>query len=254
MELIDTHTHLGDAHFAADRAAVIAASKAAGVTRMIEIADNFQEWDRALALAEANPGFACAWGFHPHYGNDWTDAVPAEFKKRAASPLIKAVGEIGLDYVKSMATRTTQEKVFRKMLRLAQEVDKPIVIHCREAFDDLFRILEEEWKPGTGVVHCFTGGEAEAARALENKLLLGVDGPVTYKKNDDLRAAFKLAGLENLVLETDCPYLPPQSIRGKRNTPASIPEIAAKLAEVFDVSVEEVARVTSENARKLFSL
>ena len=261
VPLIDTHTHLNDAQFDADRGEVLARAAAAGVLRVIEIADHPDQWTPALELARKHPDrVLCAWGFHPHYAHEWKDTYVPLYKEKATSPLIVAIGEIGLDYVKSQAPPHIQQRTFRKLVELAAAVQKPVVLHCREAYGDLFPILEKYWRPDLagkrfgGVVHCFSGNREDAVRAAGLKLALGVDGPVTYPKNDALREALLAAGLDALILETDCPYLPPQSARGKRNEPAALPEIAAKLAELFGVGAEEVAERTSRNASEVFGL
>jgi TatD DNase family protein len=261
MTLIDTHAHLNDAQFDADRPAVLERAAKSGVLRVIEIADHPSQWEPALDLARRQPErVLCAWGFHPHYAHEWKDTYVDLFREKATSPLIVALGEIGLDYVKSEAPAHIQQRTFRKLIELATSSNKPVVLHCREAHADLFPILEKYWKPRLqgrrfgGVLHCFSGGREEALRAVDLKLALGVDGPVTYPKNDGLRDAILAAGLDNLVLETDSPYLPPQSSRGKRNEPGAIREIAAKLADLFKVPFEDVARRTSRNAQDLFGL
>ena len=261
MPLIDTHAHLNDPQFDADRDEVLRRAAAAGVARVIEIADHPEQWLPALELARRHPDrVLCAWGFHPHYAHEWKDSYVAKFKELGGSPLILAIGEIGLDYVKSEAPAHIQQRTFRKLVELAGAAEKPVILHCREAYADLFPIMERYWKPSLrgrrfgGVVHCFSGGKEEALRAASLKLALGVDGPVTYPKNDALREALLAAGLDRLVLETDSPYLPPQSSRGKRNEPSALPEIAAKLAELFKTTPEEVSARTSRNALELFGL
>ncbi len=261
MPLIDTHAHLNDPAFDADRDEALRRAGEAGVRRVIEIADHPDQWIPALELARRHPDrVLCAWGFHPHYAHEWKDSYVPLFQEKASSPLIVAIGEIGLDYVKSEAPAHIQQRTLRKLVELASASGKPIVIHCREAYADLFPILERYWKPDLrgkrfgGVIHCFSGGVAEARRAVELKLALGVDGPVTYPKNDGLREALTAAGLDNLILETDSPYLPPQSRRGTRNEPALLPEIAAKVAGLFAASTEDVAERTSRNARDVFGL
>lgn len=210
-----------------------------------------------MELARSNPGKVyCAWGFHPHYAQDWKDSYRDLFLEKANSPLIVALGEIGLDYVKSTAAPHIQQRTFRKLVELASLKGMPIIVHCREAHADLFPILEKYWKRPEGrfggVLHCFSGTAEDAKRAAALDLALGVDGPITYPKNDALREAVRSAGLDRIVLETDSPYLPPNSLRGKRNEPANLPEVLAKVAELFGVSVEEAAKRTTKNAFDLF--
>lgn len=258
LSLFDTHAHLCDSRFDADRDAVLQRAAVSGVVRIMEIGDAPHDWDKVLALAAARPATVHAsLGFHPHYAQDWSEAAASRLA--VLRDRFAAVGEIGLDYVVSKAPREIQIPVFRRMLALAAEWGKPVVVHCREAFGDLFPALAEAApalaRGGVpGVIHCFSGGVAEAERAAALGFYLGVDGPLTYPKNEALRKAVVAAGLERVVLETDSPYLPPQSSRGQRNEPARLPEVAARLAGLFGVPAQEAARRTTENGLRLFRL
>lgn len=268
MTLFETHAHLCDARFDADRGEVLERARAAGVSQIVEIADAPQEWEKALGLARSHPGLAlCAIGFHPHYAHEWQPASALKLAEVGSRPEVVAIGEVGLDYVKSEAPPERQAEVLRRALEVARRLDKPVILHCREAYADLCSILEgfyiKENGRGrgvasggrfSGVVHCFSGGTKDAGRCVELGFALGVDGPVTYPKNEGLRDALRSAGLKNLVVETDSPYLPPQSLRGQRNEPANLIEIARKLAGLFGVAVEEIAAQTTRNARDLFRL
>lgn len=212
-------------------------------------------------MARTRPGqIFVSWGFHPHYAQDWKDDVAQNFLDGSSATELVALGEIGLDSVRSSAPVEIQLPVFKKMLGVAREAALPVVIHCREAFDALWPALEEHCREGKkpepywGVIHCFSGGIEDARKAVELDFVLGVDGPVTYPKNEELRRAVLAAGLENLVLETDSPYLPPQSLRGKRNEPADVALIADFLAGLFGVPAEAVAEATTRAARDLFRL
>jgi TatD DNase family protein len=262
MTLFDTHVHLGDAQFDADRDGVLARALESGVGRLVEIADNPDEWDRAVALARSNPDrVRCSLGLHPYYADRFDDRfIPRLKAALAAAPEAVAIGEIGLDYyVKCSVPAATQRRAFSELLSAGRDWNVPLVIHCRDAYTDLIPMLKDAFpRPPEndnrfwGVVHCFSGTPAEAESCAALGFALGADGPVTYKKNDALREAFRAAGPGVAVLETDCPYLPPQSSRGKRNEPRAIPEIAAKLAEVWSLPVEEVARLTTANASALY--
>jgi TatD DNase family protein len=256
----DTHVHLGDAQFDADRDAVLARSLESGVSRLVEIADNPDEWDRAVALARRYPDrIRCSLGLHPYYADRFDDGFVSRLKAVLSSePLAVAIGEIGLDYAKTQIPSDVQRRAFSALLIAGRDWNVPLVIHCRDAYMDLVPMLRDlfphrpEGRRFWGVVHCFSGTPAEAEACAALGFALGADGPVTYKKNDALREAFRTAGPDVAVLETDCPYLPPQSSRGKRNEPRSIPEIAAKLAEVWSLPLEEIARRTSANASALY--
>lgn len=260
MELFDTHVHLNDAQFDADRDVVLSRAREAGVARMVEIADSPADWERAVALSRARPVLRAALGLHPYYAAEYSPDLLKKLREKTRLPEVVAVGEIGLDYVKAEAPRDVQRRAFEALLAAAKDWDVPAVIHCRGAYDDLLPILRNlfsgppEGRRFWGVVHCFSAlrPEAEACAALG--FALGVDGPITYPKNDGLREAFRAVGAQAAVLETDCPYLPPQSSRGKRNEPGLLGEIAGRLALVYGLPLEELARVTTENAAALYRL
>lgn len=261
LELIDTHAHLGDKGFAGDREAVLDRALKAGVTRVVEIADSPAEWDAALALARSRPGqVRCSLGLHPYHADQFSQELLEALGRHVGRPEVAAVGEIGLDYVKTELPKELQIRALESLFRACRDWGKPVVVHCRGAYEDLVPILRRAFPepPANrrywGVVHCFSGTAADALACSGLGFALGVDGPVTYPKNDALRAAFRSAGPGALVLETDSPYLPPQSSRGKRNEPAAVAEIAAKLAEVLGLPLDETARVTTANAKDLFGL
>ena len=255
----DTHVHLGDAQFDADRADVLARAFESGVGRLVEIADNPDEWDRAISIAKSHPDrVRCSLGLHPYYADRFdNNFIPRLKAALASSPEAVAIGEIGLDYAKTQIPHDIQRRAFSALLAAGRDWNIPLVVHCRDAYMDLVPMLKDAFprRPDVGfwgVVHCFSGTPDEARACAALGFALGADGPVTYKKNDSLREAFRVAGPDVAVLETDCPYLPPQSSRGKRNEPRAVAEIAAKLAEVWSLTVEEVARRTTANAAALY--
>ncbi|MFC1523007.1 TatD family hydrolase [Elusimicrobiota bacterium] len=312
--MIDTHTHLTDPWFDKDRDEVIERAFQSGIEKIVEIATEPKEWEPTLKLCQKYPGkILCAIGFHPHCAHEWNDSYEKTLLDLARDPLVLGFGEIGIDYAKSAADPNTQKQVFEKLLSIANEASKPIILHCREggkgrAHDDMFEVLENVWEPMktfsserrkrsqfslpldgggqgggdkedsfitphlnpppqggrkveqrggkrfSGVQHCFSGDLNNAKKALSMKLAIGIDGPITYPKNDKFRKTILDVGLDNIVLETDCPYLPPQSIRGKRNEPSKIPEIAQSLADLFNVPLNEVIKVTTRNAVDLFEI
>ncbi len=260
VEFFDTHAHLGDAQFSADRAEVIDRARAAGVARIVEIADSPAEWDAAIALSRARPFIRASLGVHPYHADQFQEELIGVLSRKVLLPEVVSVGEIGLDYVKAQTPPPLQREVFIRLLSASISWDKPAVVHCRGAYDDLIPIIKEitpaprsaggYW----GVIHCFSGTPGQAVELASLGWALGADGPITYPKNDPLREAFRAAGAACAVLETDCPYLPPQSWRGKRNEPGKLPEIGARLAQVYGIETEELARVTTENALQLFRL
>lgn len=259
--LVDTHAHLGDPAFDADRDAVYARATAAGVTRVVEIADSPDEWDRAVALARARPdSVRCTLGLHPYYADRYDAGFLGRLKAALdAAPEAVGVGEIGLDYAKAQVPRDVQKAAFGAILAACRDWGKPVVVHCRDAYADLIPLLKETLRGRApksrfwGVVHCFSGTPEEAVACAELGFALGADGPVTYKKNDPLREAFRRAGPGVTVLETDAPYLPPQSSRGKRNEPASLVEVVATLAAVWSTTPGDAAAATTRNAADLYA-
>jgi len=260
MMFVDTHAHLGDPQFDADRDLVFERAAAAGVARIVEIADHPDEWERAVAIARArSSNVRCTLGLHPYYADRYDATfIPKLRAALDAAPEAVAIGEIGLDYARTEVPHDVQKAAFEAIASAAKGWSVPIVVHCRDAFADLIPLLERVYggRPSSGrfwgVIHCFTGTPEDARRCVDLGFALGADGPVTYKKNDALREAFRLAGADATVLETDSPYLPPLSSRGKRNEPVAVLEIAAKLAEVWGIPLDEAARRTSANAAELY--
>ena len=260
MTFVDTHAHLGDPQFDADRDAVFARAAASGIVRIVEIADHPDEWARAIAIARARPAnVRCTLGLHPYYADLYDDAFLLKLRSALdAAPEAVAIGEIGLDYAKAEVPHDVQRRAFAAVASAGRDWGVPLVVHCRDAYGDLIPMLKDLFpgKPSSGrfwgVIHCFTGTPEDAEACASLGFALGADGPVPYTKNDSLREGFRRAGLDSAVLETDSPYLPPQSSRGKRNEPASIVEIATRLAEVWSVPLDEVGRRTSANAAALY--
>lgn len=267
MELFDSHAHLTDRAFADDREEVISRTFSAGVTRILEIACAPGDWENGAALSLNHPGkIFLALGVHPHNCDTFNEEEEARLKEFFKNGRAVAVGETGLDYARNRHPADIQKEVFLKMLKLAAEISKPVVLHCRnappgeaapDAYGEMLEILRLkmprlENRRFSGVLHCFSGSEADAVKALDLGFALGVNGTITYPKNNGLRAVIKKAGLKNLMLETDCPYLPPQSARGKRNDPSFLPEITAALAGIFGTAPEIIADRTTENCLELF--
>lgn len=259
--LFDTHTHLNDPQFDADRDEVIKRALESGIQHIVEIADEPAQWDKAVALARARPEMVrCALGLHPYYADQFKEELVEALEKKSKLPEVVAAGEFGLDYAKCEIPKDIQMSAMRRMCAAAYDANLPVVLHCRDAYADMTPFLIETYENKKnkgrfhGVVHCFSGDADDALEAVELGFALGVDGPVTYPKNDDLRTALYTAGLDHLVLETDSPYLPPQSSRGKRNEPRAVKEIGKMLAEIFGKKEEEIAASTSRNARDLFRL
>jgi len=250
--LVDTHCHLDFPEFDADREAVLERAQAAGVGQILIPGVEIEHSRRSLALAEQFPNVYVAIGLHPNSAAQFSPALLAEIRALANHPKVVGIGEIGIDLYWRKISRTEQEAVFRAQLELADEMGKPVIIHNRDAHAEVMAVLRER-RPAAGcVLHAFSGDEAMAEEAVRLGFYLGVDGPLTYKKNDALRAIFAAVPLENILIETDAPYLTPQTHRGKRNEPAYIRYVAEKLADIRQVSLETVAEATTRNAARLF--
>lgn len=255
MKLVDSHCHLDDEKFAADLDAVIERAQAAGVGRMLAIGtgDGPPDLEVAIRLAEAHSCFYATVGVHPHDAAKATPATFDQLRALAAHPKVLAIGEIGLDYHYDFSPRAVQREVFRAELRLAAEAGKPVVIHTREAWDDMLRILDEH-TPGAVIMHCFTGGPDDARQCLERGFYLSFGGVLSFPKAENVREAARITPDDRLLVETDAPYLAPVPHRGKRNEPAFLIDTVRRLAEVRGTSGEEMATLTTQNFERLFGL
>jgi TatD DNase family protein len=253
--LIDSHCHLDFPDFAAELDAIVARAQAAGVGHMVTISTRVRRHAQVLAIAERFPNVTCSVGTHPHHAHEELDITAADLIERARHPKIVAIGEAGLDYHYDNSPRAAQEQGFRTHIAAARATGLPLVIHAREADDDVARILEEEAGKGAfpAVLHCFTGGPALARRALALGASISFTGIVTFKNSADLRAIAADVPADRFLVETDAPFLAPLPYRGKRNEPAYVVEVARMLAQVRGVSFEELCRQTTENFFKLFS-
>jgi TatD DNase family protein len=256
MGLVDSHAHLDFEDYTADLDGVVARARAAGLERIVCVGlwRAPGSFGNALDLAERDPSFFSATvGIHPHEcarvpEEDWAlhDAL-------ARDPRVVAVGETGLDFHYDHSPRPVQEASFRRSLATARAAAKPVVVHVREADAVCARVLREEGvPPAGGVIHCFTGDAAAARAYLDLGLFISVAGVVTFKAAEAIREAVRIVPRDRLLVETDCPFLAPVPYRGKRNEPAYVVETARKVAELWGAPLDEVARVTTENARRLF--
>ena len=252
MKLTDSHCHLDDKQFNPDRDQVIARALEAGVERMMAIGTGSgpPDLEAGLRLARQHAFIYATVGVHPHDAAKATPETFAAMEALAADAKVLAIGEIGLDYHYDFSPRGTQRDVFVAQLELAERAGKPIVIHTREAWDDTLRLLREHWTGG-GIMHCFSGGPAEARQALDLGFYLSFGGVLTFPKAEALREAARTAPEDRLLLETDAPYLAPVPKRGKRNEPAFLVETARRLAEVRGVAPERIAEQTSANFERL---
>jgi len=255
VKLIDSHCHIDSEQFAEDREAVIERALAAGVEHMVAIGsgDGPPDLEAGIRLADRYPFIYATVGVHPHDASKANAETYRRLRELAAHPKVIAVGEIGLDYHYDHSPREVQRDVFIEQMRIARDARRPIVIHTRTAWADTIALLREHWTPTGlgGILHCFSEGPREAEEALAIGFHISFAGIVTFPKAAAIQEAARITPAERLLIETDAPYLAPVPKRGKRNEPAYVVETARKLAELRGVTLEEIARTTSDNWRRL---
>jgi TatD DNase family protein len=261
MRLIDSHCHVDGEEYDRDRAEVIARARASGLEHLVAVGlwrerDRVQSARRAVTLAESEPSFvSAAVCIHPHDAGAAPEEDFAAIEALAATKDVIAVGETGLDYHYDYSPRDVQQAAFRRFVRLSQRLDKPLVIHTREAEADTYRILDEEGVPKRGaVIHCFTGDRPAVREYLARGLLISFSGIVTFRTAEEIREAARLVPLDRMLVETDAPYLAPVPHRGKRNEPAWVGRVVEVLAEMLNMPPESLAAQTADNARRFFGL
>jgi len=261
---VDSHAHLDGKQYDADREAVIARAREAGVGMIVAIGNGEgpDTSDCGILLAEKYDLMYATLGVHPHEAALANDAAFAKMQEWAKHPKVIAWGEIGLDYFYDHSPRDVQQQVFVKQMELAKQAKLPIVIHCRpsnnseDAWDDCLRLIREQWAASGlgGILHCFTGSWAHAKRALDMGFMISFAGNVTFPKAKPIRDAAALVPLERMLIETDSPYLAPVPHRGKRNEPAFVRETARQLGELRGWSAEKIGDQTTKNFQQFFSL
>jgi len=253
--LIDSHAHLEMSDYDADRDAVINRALDQGIENIITIGIGRKECEQALELARAYPFIYAALGLHPH--NAKTDAVLLYdfIRERSGNEKVVALGEMGLDFFKNWSPRQDQVRCFHEQLSLARELKLPVIIHDRDAHAETVTILREEHAQEVGgVIHCFSGDCQMAADCMDMGFYISIPGTVTFKNAAALHEVVRKLPLDRLLIETDAPFLTPHPFRGKRNEPAYVRYVAEKIAAIKNLSLEEVAQATTQNANKLFSL
>ena len=253
--LVDSHCHLDFPDFASEVDAIVARAEDAGIGRIVTISTRVRRHADIVAIAERFPRVYCSVGTHPHHAHEELDVTADELAGRTQHPKVVALGEAGLDYFYDNSPRDAQEQGFRAHIAAARATGLPLVIHSRDADDDMRKILEEEMGKGAfpAVLHCFTGGRELAQRAIALGLFISFTGIVTFKKSDELRAIAEELPADRFLVETDAPFLAPLPYRGKRNEPSYVVEVAKILADVRGVSFDEICRQTTDNFFKLFS-
>ena len=253
--LVDSHCHLDFPDFASDLDGIVERARAAGVGRMVTISTRARQLPSLLEIADRFDDVFCSVGTHPHNAHEELDIGTPELVASTAHPKVVAIGEAGLDYFYDKSPRPAQEQGFRAHIAAARETGLPLVIHSREADDDMARILEQETGKGAfpAVLHCFTGGADLARRAIDVGLYISFTGILTFKNSQSLRDIAASLPADRILVETDAPYLAPGKFRGKRNEPAYVVETAKTLAQVRGVSEAEIARQTTENFFRFFN-
>lgn len=254
--LIDTHAHLDSPKFDSDREEMIDRARAAGIDTIVNIGFNRETIPSTMKLTEQYPFIYAAVGWHP------TDAIDMKLEEDlawieslCANPKVVAIGEIGLDYYWDTSPKELQHTVFREQIRLARRLNKPIVIHNRDAHEDIVRILREERASEVGgIMHCFSGSKEMAKLCLDMNFYISFGGPVTFKNARVPKEVLESVPMDRILVETDAPYLTPHPHRGKRNESAYVRLVAETAAEIKGINLEEIANITSENARRCLGL
>ncbi len=251
----DTHCHLDMSQFEEDREEVLERAREAKVAFLLTLGSDCESCPRAVDIATkyASYGVYAAVGIHPHDAKEIYPEIPRFLRDLAKDPRVIAIGETGLDYYYDHSPREMQTAMFREHILWARETDKPVVVHVREAYDDALALLEENFASSQrGILHCFSGTQEEAGRVLNLGMHISLGGPLTWKKNEELRKLAAWIPLDRLLCETDSPYLAPVPKRGKRNEPAYVRHVYAVLAEIRNCSEEDLARQMARNLRDLF--
>ncbi len=251
MKIVDSHAHLYDEKFNKDRKEVIQRAKSAGIDSVIVPSEDTTSARKALSLSEEYPGFfypAC--GFHPHVIKKFN---AEELEKELKTGEYIAIGEIGLDYHYDRDVIDEQKDVLRKQFEFAMKFNLPVILHVREAFSDIFNLIDE-FEGLSGVFHCFSGGVEEVREVLKRDFYVSFSGIITYKNAKCIREAAKIVPLHRILVETDSPYLSPIPVRGKRNEPSFIVYVIDKLSEILRINKEQLMKTTYENTTRLFKL
>ncbi|PKR82947.1 TatD family hydrolase [Heyndrickxia camelliae] len=253
--LFDTHVHLNDEQYDQDLKEVIQNALNAGVEKMVVVGFDRSTITKAMDLIEEYDFLYASIGWHPVDAIDMTENDLHWIEELSSHPKVVALGEMGLDYHWDKSPKDIQKDVFRKQIRLAKKVNLPIIIHNREATQDIVEILKEEKADQVGgIMHCFSGSVDTARECINMNFFISLGGPVTFKNAKKPKEVAKEIPLSHLLIETDCPYLAPHPYRGKRNEPAYVKLVAEQIAEIKEIAYEEVVAQTSQNAKKLFGI
>lgn len=263
LQLTDTHCHLDFKRFNQDRAKVIARAISNGLTRILNVGIDLESSREAVRLAQDHDQIYAAVGLHPNSATLWNSNLLSQLRDLASHPKVVAIGEIGLDFYRDRAPQDLQKRVFHTMLTLASDLDLPVVIHNREATSEVLDMLEAWYNSlessGSivaqcpGVLHSFSGDLPDATRAMHYNFLIGISGPVTFRNAHELQTIVAELPDDSILIETDAPFLTPHPYRGKRNEPSHVRFVAAKIAELRETSLIDIARITLENSNRIFN-
>lgn len=253
--MFDTHVNLHGEPFADDLEEVLTRARGAGVSRFLAICDRFDNFPAILSIAQANDDIWCSAGVHPHHAKDFGSLTVEQLIDAASNPEVVAIGETGLDFHYGYSAEKDQVESLQKHIAAARNTGLPLILHTREADDLMADILEKEFQKGAfqPLLHCYTGGADLAQRALALGAYVSVSGILSFKSAGEVRAVIADVPMDRIILETDCPYLAPVPMRGRRNEPAYLPFVADALADLKGMSSDEVKQITEENAIRLFS-
>lgn len=251
--LVDSHAHIQLSQFDRDRHDVLQRAQSAGIEQILVVGFDLKTSQQAVELAMNTENLWATVGMHPHDAKDLTNTAMDTFQRLADHPKVIALGEMGLDYYRDLSPRSIQKTAFEQQLDLAEELDMPIIVHNREAYHDILPILRSRKGRISGVLHCFSGDVDIMKQTLDIGFHIGIGGPVTYKKSDDLQTVAKQVPANRLLIETDCPWLAPQFRRGKRNEPSYVISVAERIAELRGTPAEEIGQITTQNFVTLFS-
>jgi TatD DNase family protein len=253
--LIDSHAHLEMPEFKKDLEAVIQRAEESGVEYIFTVGTEKKDWRKALEIANSHPSIYAILGVHPHNAKEIDEETYPVLEELCQNEKVRAFGEIGLDFFRSLSPRDIQLKKFREQIGLAKELRLPIVVHDREAHRETMEILKsEKAEECGGIIHCFSGNYEMAEVCIEMGFYISIPGSITFKSAEGFREIVKKIPLESLLVETDAPFLTPEPFRGKRNEPSYVRYTAQKVAEIKNVSFEKVAEVTTENALRVYKL
>jgi TatD DNase family protein len=255
MQLIDSHAHLNDSRFSPDLPQVLARAREAGLTAIVNVGFDLGSSRLAVEMASQHAELYAAVGVHPHDASDLDDEAIKVLRDLADHPKVVAIGETGLDFFRNLSPPPVQRQAFERSIALAGELGKPLIVHCREAQGEVLQVLDAHLSSGqTVAMHCFSGNVAFSDKCLQRGFYLGMAGTVTYPKSVVLREVAALVPPDRLLIETDCPWLPPQKHRGERNEPAYVGQVAQVVAEARGISADELGSLTAANAKATFGL